>query len=207
MAVVVPITASADCLRELSQVHRRAFAGSFTVALGSRYVRAMLGWFCSAPERIALKAVGDDGRAVGYVFGAPVGYAGQMSRELASAALAGILWHPWLLGHAEFRAKLKTRIQLLAGRSNKTLATPVLPEPCVALVGIGVDHSARAQGVGSQLMDAFESQCRTRGARSMRLSVRDENQAAISLYTRHGWSRCPEPLEIPGAHYYAKQLN
>src|SRR5512142_127929 len=52
------------------------------------------------------------------------------------------------------------------------------------LYSIAVTDAARGSGVGKALLDAAERAARRRGARRMRLEVRQDNTAAIGLYER-----------------------
>ena len=49
-----------------------------------------------------------------------------------------------------------------------------------------VHHGRARGGIGSQLLEAFESECRTRGCHKLRLETADYQ--ARGFYERHGWS-------------------
>jgi ribosomal protein S18 acetylase RimI-like enzyme len=57
------------------------------------------------------------------------------------------------------------------------------------LYSIAVDPAARGEGLGAALLAACERGARRRGARLLRLEVRQDNAAAISLYAAHGYLR------------------
>lgn len=57
------------------------------------------------------------------------------------------------------------------------------------LYSIATHAQARGKGVGSALLQAVESQARRRGCDELRLEVRTDNRAAISLYERLGYQR------------------
>jgi ribosomal protein S18 acetylase RimI-like enzyme len=57
------------------------------------------------------------------------------------------------------------------------------------LYSIAVAPAARGRGVASALLAAAEQAARRRGARCLRLEVRQDNAAAIALYERHGYHR------------------
>lgn len=59
--------------------------------------------------------------------------------------------------------------------------------PDCDLQTLAVDPNARGAGVGSSLLDAVFGSARERGATSMILEVRADNQAARSLYERAGF--------------------
>jgi len=57
------------------------------------------------------------------------------------------------------------------------------------LYSIAVADAARGIGLGATLLAAAERAARSRGARRMRLEVRQDNAAAIRLYERRGYRR------------------
>ena len=60
------------------------------------------------------------------------------------------------------------------------------------LYSIAVAHDARGRGVGEALLAAVEQAALRRGARRMRLEVRQDNAAAMRLYERGGYTRFAE---------------
>lgn len=57
------------------------------------------------------------------------------------------------------------------------------------LYSLAVDARARGLGLGGALLAAAEADARARGCTAMRLEVRTDNLAAITLYERHGYVR------------------
>lgn len=57
------------------------------------------------------------------------------------------------------------------------------------LYSIAVAHHLRGQGLGRRLLDDAEGLARADGRRGLRLEVRADNAAAISLYERAGYVR------------------
>lgn len=55
------------------------------------------------------------------------------------------------------------------------------------LYSIAVDARFRGRGLGERLLAAAEQATRARGCRALRLEVRPDNAAAISLYDRRGY--------------------
>jgi len=55
------------------------------------------------------------------------------------------------------------------------------------LYSIAARPEARGRGVASALLETCERASRRRGMRAIRLEVREDNAAAISLYTRRGY--------------------
>jgi ribosomal-protein-alanine N-acetyltransferase len=54
---------------------------------------------------------------------------------------------------------------------------------------MAVAPAAQGAGVGRQLLDALIDEARVRGATSLLLEVRADNEAAIALYRRRGFER------------------
>jgi len=56
------------------------------------------------------------------------------------------------------------------------------------IYNIGVRPGNQNAGVGSRLMGAFLTECRTRGVHTVWLEVRAGNSPAIAFYTKHGFN-------------------
>lgn len=208
---VVPLTE--ERVAEVVPIHLDAFGTALNGRLGAPYARGLLRWFVRQPEAIALVALGDDGRVLGYVAGTRTGYGPAMTRDLLPAALAGLVRRPWALLDRRFAATAVRRVAALVGLgprnpSREEAVEPDLPEPVWSLVAIGVASDARGTGAGSALVDRFEDEARSRGAAAVRLSVYADNAPARRLYERRGWSVAgPAPAPPPAeALYYAKVL-
>jgi ribosomal-protein-alanine N-acetyltransferase len=59
----------------------------------------------------------------------------------------------------------------------------------VRLYSIAVDPAARGVGLGAALLAAVERRARRRGARRLRLEVRQDNPTAMALYETRGYRR------------------
>ena len=55
------------------------------------------------------------------------------------------------------------------------------------LLSICTRPDYRGKGIGGMLMEGFRSASERRGYKTMRLSVHNDNDAAIALYRRNGW--------------------
>ena len=189
--VVVPMLS--ESVADVVEVHIEAFNGYMNASLGRGYVRAFLSWFCEAQDGISFIAR-LDGKIVGYVVGAPVGYNAQMTRDLAWVVARSMTCRPWLAWRRDIRAALVARLQLLKGTRRSPKGPTVDPVPripqraIVSLVGIGVADAARGRGVGGALMRAFESEALKRGTGAMRLTVYRDNEAACRVYESAGWA-------------------
>jgi putative acetyltransferase len=93
------------------------------------------------------------------------------------------------------------------------------PVGCVGLQPVGdgvgeikrmyVDPSARGWGLSRVLLNAVESQARAAGLTRLRLETGTHQQAAIALYTNHGYTPIPPypPFENePASLCYARDL-
>lgn len=187
-------------------VHREAFRGYMNTRLGDRYLRHFFEYFIAEPAAIALVSEGADGRIGGYVVGAPLGYSRALDRRILLPALTGLLTSPGLLLDARVRSTAFGRLRGLLRRPPPAPPAPVLPAPCMSLVGIGVSEAVRSRGHGRALLQAFEPRARSLGAKSMRLSVYEENRKARDAYERAGWQPFEGPV-LPGyAMYYSQVL-
>jgi ribosomal protein S18 acetylase RimI-like enzyme len=87
------------------------------------------------------------------------------------------------------------------GRGVRGYVTAVF-EPGTGVAGIetiGVSPDARGEGVGKRLLSAAESLMASRGVKVSRLEVSTGNAAAISLYSKAGYTvKC----EIPDYYIY-----
>lgn len=198
---IVPI--SRDLVDEAARVHLEGFSGYMNTKLGQRYVHSFIDWFRRQQQTIALAAV-HGGELAGYVVGAPVGYDARMNKDLAFVAASSMLIRPWLFGDVRIRRRITARLKILLGRRSQGGEKVDLPNPTMSLVGICVSPRMRGKKIADQLMQAFEEEARSRGMKSLRLSVYKENSAARKLYEKHGW----RPHDIPDedSMYYSLLL-
>ncbi|MBZ0294176.1 MAG: GNAT family N-acetyltransferase [Anaerolineae bacterium] len=171
-------------------LHQAAFAGSMGVELGKRYVTNFLKWFITDPEALNLICEAD-GRLAGYAFGAPQGYNTRMNRALIGTIALATITHPWLFARSGFLAQLPERLRHLLGRSNKApspaLSSDEPPRRLFRMVGLGVSPDFRRQGIGQQLIKAYEDEAWARGYEALQLSVYENNSGARALYETCGW--------------------
>lgn len=194
-----------EMIPAVARLQQVAFAGYLNARLGERYQEAFIRWFFGDREAIALVALGDDERLLGYVVGAPLGYGAALNRAVLWPALIGIVTRPWLFLDRRFRRAVRGRLSILLGGNPAPAGAalqPEIPSPTISLVGIGVQPESRGQGVGLALMTAFEEQATARAARSLRLSVYPDNDAARRLYEKAGWRPTAEPDSNQAMYYY-----
>ena len=80
-------------------------------------------------------------------------------------------------------------IALMDGKAVGYLLASVLA-PEGELLRIGVHPEYRRQGIGGCLMERFVMETKTLGCDVLFLEVRSQNESAISLYHRFGFSDC-----------------
>jgi len=173
----------------LAAIHLAAFRGFPNARLGRVYARAMLRWFFSNPNGIAIVAERDQ-TFCGYVVGAPLGYQKAFARHMILPAILGYLTHPTAWANFRVLQSAWLRLRNLACRANVS-SEPTIPTPAYSLVSIAVAPPFRGQRIGQALIHAFENAARARGAVAVRLTTRPENPAAIALYQTSGWQQLP----------------
>jgi ribosomal protein S18 acetylase RimI-like enzyme len=205
MISITPL--QADQIKEAASLHKAAFTGYLNVRIGDAYIRAFLRWFQQEQDGIALCAVTEEGKIVGYVVGAPVGYNVSLTKKTLLPALMGMMVRPWLFFDSRFRRVVAARLldYFKRAKLNRRPTKRVdLPWPVFSLVGIAVSPSGRGQGIGKQLIAAFEQEVLARGGRTGRLSVYPDNAAARKLYERAGWQPYSYSDDPKQAMYYFK---
>ena len=181
---VVPM--AEDSIPEVERIHVEAFAGYMNTRLGRSYMRAFFNWFLTAPGGVALIARDEKAGVLGYLVGAPIDYGPRMNRDLARVAAVSVALRPWLLLHRTFWTIIATRLRSYLGRTPIPHASP-LPDPALSLIAIGVGREARGKKVGALLVRAFEDRARGLRARSLQLTVYENNSIARKLYETAGW--------------------
>ena len=185
----VTITAmSREMIPEVGNIHREAFAGYMNTRLGNSYLEAFLNWFLKADRALALVALDDDVKVVGYVLGAPLDYGNAMNRDLFGIAAASVLMRPWLILSKRFWTIIAGRIKSTLNSFSTHEPRFRYPEPAMSLVAIGVTSSARGKKIGLSLLRAFEDKARERGIRSLQLTVYPTNAIARKLYESCDWT-------------------
>jgi ribosomal protein S18 acetylase RimI-like enzyme len=76
------------------------------------------------------------------------------------------------------------------------MASGVPGEAGAELISMWVEPAARGRGAGDRLMVAVQRWAWDAGARQVRLAVADGNEAAITLYRRHGFRDTGEPGDL-----------
>jgi ribosomal protein S18 acetylase RimI-like enzyme len=204
--ITVTDIVGSDMTAAVSGIHLEAFKGYLNARLGRGYVRALIQWFVGQEGAIALAAVDRDYQVIGYAVGAPVALAQKLRNDLFWVTARSIAVHPWVVldkrlwkvGFARFRSKSNT---------GTVIRGPALPEPIMALFGIGVSPSRRQRGVGQQLLRAFEERARELKIGSLLLWVYADRATTRRLYEKCGWHSCPGSVEVTGVTKYVRVLD
>jgi ribosomal protein S18 acetylase RimI-like enzyme len=175
-------------VESLVEIHMKAFSGYSNTKIGKSYVKSFLNWFINDPSAITITAV-YDGDITGYVVGAPVGYQTKMNKDLMGVVIIGIISHPWVIFNKKILSIAFSRLKVLFNKkSDVTDKSPSTNGNVISLVGIAVSPEYAGLKIGSSLMKKFEEIAHNKKFNSMRLSVYNDNEAALKLYHKSGWN-------------------
>ena len=201
---VVICPAEKEHLDGIVSCHMAAFPGQFTTLMGRRFLRMSYGYYIDHPEGICFVALDrNSGRLVGLVKGGKPELRSCFTRRRVPLFLGAILFRAITtsyfrrrLGHHFRQAFRKVARKLGMMKSPKAHLPPEDPPGTwCSLLSICTHPDARGRGVGKALMEAFRADSQRRGYKTMRLSVRNDNDAAIALYEKCGWQAvysCPD---------------
>jgi teichuronic acid biosynthesis glycosyltransferase TuaC len=203
---IVPIAEGA-MLDATVELHLDAFAGHLNTLLGRGYIKAFVRWFVRDEGTIAIAAVDENQKVVGYALGAPLGYAARLNRDLCWGVVVRILTRPWLIFNVRLWIVLVERIKSLIGLRQDAPQTVELPGPSMSLVAIGVASSQRRSKIGQCLMRAIEGGARDFRMRSLVLSVYENATVARSFYEQCGWRPCSRATKKRDVLKYYRPLD
>lgn len=162
-----------------ADLHLQAFPSFFLSQLGPRFLREFYRGFLGDEDAIAVVAVDPLRGIKGVVVGTftPAGFFARLLRRrflgfLVACALA-VLRRPSRLPRL-FRAVL------YRGQVPLEVEGALLSSICVA-------PETHGEGIGSQLIVAFQTKLRARDSSGHLLTDRDDNEAANHFYRRNGW--------------------
>jgi len=104
----------------------------------------------------------------------------------AIAALLDACGQNWTLDHVRSELARETGRHLVREDGRGTILGWIT-EDVAEIDMLAVHPSARRSGLGRELLDAWEADVRTRGARKVWLDVRPSNEAALRLYQGAGY--------------------
>ena len=206
-SVVSVVPFNQDMIPALTKLHLATFAGYMNARMGKTYIGAFLNWFRCVENGIALAAIGKNYQPLGYVVGAPVGYAQAMNHDLFGVGCRAMMKRPWLYLDSGVRKKILERVKNALGYSAPSHPAPSIPEPTMSLVSLAVLPSARRQKIGNHLLRALEERAYQMRMCSLRLSVYPNNLDARRFYEKCGWQSFVGPPRDTGEIYYYRILD
>ncbi len=195
------VTMRREHVREVVEVHVRAFPGFFLTSLGPAFLRTFYRAAADADGAIALVALEGDGVA-GFAVGnrRPAGFYRRLLRcrwsLFALAAIPRVVRSP---------SSVPGVLRALAYPSTRSG-----DEAAAGLFSIAVDPVAQGAGVGRGLVAAFEREAAAAGALRVVLETDAErNEAANALYRSSGYAVAREFEQTPGRRMleYVKELD
>ena len=212
-ADVAVAAAEVEHLDGMADAHVAAFPGQFLTLMGRGFLRCFYRFYVAQPGGIALVAVEPaTGRVAGLVVGGEPALRGRFLRRHLVRFLATAL--PRAFVHSRVRRRLGEHLGDALGKIGRKLRLlsperrpPEPPEDPPGtwsnLLSVCTRPEFRGRGVGTVLMEAFRAESRRRGYRSLRLSVHNDNEAAIALYKKAGWQAI---LTTPRGTYFKRSV-
>ncbi len=207
----VVVAAEERHLDGMVRLHARAFAGEFLTLLGPGVLRAFYRFYREHEQGICLVAVDEPAATV---LGLVCGGEPELRRRFVQTHAVPLAWA--CLRASVTYARVRQRLRQHAGRGLARLRRrdrggaagrrPPQPRPASSgrwssLLSICADPDQRGGGIGGLLMESFREESRRRGYTAMRLSVHNDNAAAIGLYRRCGWEVL---ATTPAGTYFAR---
>lgn len=208
---VVP--AQRQHVEEMVACHLAIFPGHFTSELGAGYLRRSHRYYVERPGGICLVCINDQtGRVVGFVKGGRPELRSEFTRWNMWRFVGRITWRFFasreirrrLTYHlAEAVRKLLRKLHVMPAKTRYPAPPEDPPGTWSMLISVGVHPDFRGRGMGRVLMDAFRAESARRGYKTMRLGVRNDNEAAIGLYRKCGWNAV---LTTPDGSFFKRSV-
>ena len=174
---IVPVLQlSEKQIAELAQLHHKVMHSLLT-DLGLPMVERYYQIACKDSEVVGFCSVSETGHPLGWAIGSSK--PDQPNGRLRESPL-------WFVSQMVHVLVTRPRVMRQLLSSLRTVSAP-MPDKTIELTYIGVDTSARKQGLGHVLLNAFTQAARELNYRAVALSVEAENADAIALYTRAGF--------------------
>lgn len=167
---------NASQINQLARLHHRVLPSLLT-DLGLPFVERYYQIACSDSSVIGVCAVDDGTNPLGWAVGSPK--PNQVNRQVYEA------WSWFFVQMMRVMFRNPKLIWQLAVSTSS--ASEQMKEGAVELTYIGLDVSARKQGLGGALLSSFIEAAREKKFSSVELSVEVDNADAIALYTRAGF--------------------
>lgn len=207
------IRAQSNHLDGIITCHIAAFPNQFLTLLGKGFLRCFYYFYIAESSGICLINCTISGNHV-------VGFVAGGKPELRSVFLRRYFFRFILTAgfQALFYRRVRVRIAEHLVDAFRTLVrkfnllypkAAFQPEPEIPtgtwsnLLSICVHPSERGRGVGMALMEGFRLESQRHGYKFMRLSVHNDNDAAMALYRKSGWRSI---LVTPRGTYFMKSV-
>lgn len=192
---IVPISQlSKKQVTELATLHHRIMHTLLT-DLGLPIVEKYYQIACADSSVIGFCALSEAGNPLGWSIGSA--QPDRLNRRLRETWL-------WLVLQMLRTFVTRPRVMRQLLMSVRTTSVP-LPTGVFEWLYLGVDASARGQGLGFELMNDIVQAARDRNYQAVVLSVEVENKSAIALYTRAGF-RIIDTFIEGGFHRHRMEL-
>ncbi len=206
MAISIVTIEAGRMVSDTANLHVEIFSAYLNSRFGKRYITSYINWFVHTNEALAIAAVDDERRIVGYALGVSSKHGYKMHRALRWVVVSSLIIRLWILCDKRFWQEARSRIEPLA-RPVKTCDQHNLPQPSIALVTIGVHPAYRRERVGLHLMEAFEQMATSCKTQSLYAWVFEDNVSARQLYEKCGWQPYTNSLSTRGSLKYFKLLD
>lgn len=167
---------NSDQIKKLGFLHQRVLHSLLT-DLGAPFLERYYQLARADSSVIGVCALGADGNPLGWAVGSPTPE--QVARRMSEA-------RGWFIIQV-LRVLVANPKAIWQAFISSRSASVTMKPGAVELTYLGVDESARNQGLGHELLGAFIEAARARRFSSVELSVEAGNAAAIALYTRVGF--------------------
>ena len=197
----------------MADVHIAAFPGEFLSLLGRGVLKAYYRFYMVKPGGICLVAVDDkSGRVMGLVAGGRPELRSNFLLNHAIRVVGTALCKAVIYGRVRLRLleylgaafrRILRKLDLLSAAPRHPAPPEDPPGTWSNLLSICTHPDLRGRGVGNALMAGFRAESQRRGYSTMRLSVHNDNEAAIALYTRCGWKAI---ITTPKGTYFKRSV-
>jgi ribosomal protein S18 acetylase RimI-like enzyme len=210
---VLVVPACPGHLPEMVQVHMASFPGEFLTLLGPGFLRIFYRYFIGHPKGISLVAVKQgDGCVIGLVTGgAPELRSNFLRKHILrffstslSKSFTNYRVRERLCEHIiDTLRVVSSKLRLVSPKNS--LVEPVVGAPGTwsNLLSVCVHPDYVGCGIGRKLMEGFRISSAQKGYLIMRLSVHNDNEAAIALYKKSGWQAV---LTCPSGTYFKRSI-
>lgn len=169
----------------LVKVHMRCFPDYFLTSLGYRLLIAFYTEYMQEAQELFVLAE-EDSSVIGFVMGHYSGASARSRFERKNKkALTLRILVLCLRGNKEALCRAIVKFTSIFKKKSALIVTPVNPDKA-SLLSIGVLPEYRGQSVAQEMVTRFEDILRSKRKHFYTLSVRNENERAVSFYYKLG---------------------